>query len=67
MQRTAQQADRARVAGRGGEVGGDEEDGVGELRAVAGATAARDKAGAAAEERHGRDVALFYRFCVALF
>ena len=48
MQRTAQRADRARVAGRGGEVGGDEEDGVGELHAVAGAAAARDKAGAAA-------------------
>ena len=48
MQRTAQRADRARVAGRGGEVGGDKEDGVGELRAVAGATVARDKAGAAA-------------------
>ena len=50
MQRTAQRADRARVAGRGGEVGGDEEDGVGELHAVAGAAAARDKTGAAAVE-----------------
>ena len=65
--RAARRADRARVGGRGDEVGGDEEDGVGEPRAVAGAAAARDKAGAAAEERHGRDVALFYRFCVALF
>ena len=59
--RAARRADRARVAERAGEVdddeedevGGDEEDGVGEPRAVAGAAAARDKAGAAAEERHG--------------
>ena len=46
----ARQADRACVAGHGGEVGGDEEDEVGEQRLVAGAAAARDKAGAAAVE-----------------
>ena len=40
-------ATAARVAGRGGEDGGNEQDEVGELRAVGGGTAARDEANAA--------------------
>ena len=45
--RTARRAIRARVTGRGGEVGVDEEDEIDEPRAVGGAAAARDEAGAA--------------------
>ena len=45
--RVARRADRARVTGGGGEVGGDEEDENGELRDVDGGAAARDEAGAA--------------------
>ena len=45
--RTAQQANRARVAGRGGEVDDDEEGEVDDVRAVGGDAAARGEAGAA--------------------
>ena len=45
--RTAQQANRARVAGRGGEVDDNEEGEVDDVHAVDGGAAARGEAGAA--------------------
>ena len=45
--RTAQRANRARVAGRGGEVDDDEEGEVDGVRAVGGGAADRGEAGAA--------------------
>ena len=45
--RTAQRANRARVAGRGDEVDDDEEDEVDDVRAVGGGAAAPREAGAA--------------------
>ena len=43
----ARRADRARVAGRGGEVDDNEENKFGELRAAGGGAVARDEAGTA--------------------
>ena len=45
--RTAQQANCARVAGRGGKIDDDEEDEVDDVRAVGGGAADRGEAGAA--------------------
>ena len=45
--RTARRAVRVRITGRGGEVGVDKQDEIDEPRALGGAAAARDEAGAA--------------------